>query len=238
MKAIILAAGRGRRLKSLTARLPKCLLRINGKPMLYYQIEALRRHKIRTIVMVLGYKHEKIIEYCLKHFRDCMFTFIVNPFYETTNSLVSMWFARGHLDSEFIYMHSDILFDPAILAKIKQDNRKAVIAIEQKRCDREDLKVKLKDGCLAAINKRMTIWEADGEFIGIAKFKKETALILPRLLDHFVFNKKFMFWFELSWETLIKHIRIHALNVNGKKWIEIDTLSDFRKANELFSDKE
>lgn len=237
MKAIILAAGRGKRLNPLTKNLPKCLLRINGLPIIHHQIEALKKCKIRDIVLVVGYKQEIIKKYCINNFGDCKFTFILNPFYEDTNSLVSMWFARSHFDSDFLYLHSDIMFDDGVIEGILEDENTICAGVKPKKCGKEELKVKIKDNCIVEINKTMHPREADGEYTGIVKFKNKAAPNLIRVLDDFMNNKKFMFWFELSWEKLVNYNSIHALSINEKKWIEIDTLRDLEKARVLFGTK-
>jgi len=234
MKAIIVAAGRGRRMRHFTKDTPKCLLQVNGKPLLYYQVNALRNNGIRQIVIVIGYRQKQIIDYCRKNFLDCAFTFVFNPFYETTNSLVSMWFARAFLKAGFVYLHSDILFDPKILSNILKDKRSIVMAVEGKHCDREDLRITMHKGTLRQINKRIPLSRADGEFIGIAKFSKKAAALLPDLLEQYVLQKKFSYWFELSWETLIQQSPIFISLINDFRWIEIDTPQDYLKARKFF----
>jgi len=60
MDAIILAGGQGKRLRPLTSDMPKCLVPINGKPMMSHQIEWLKRYGIERIIVACGYKWEKI----------------------------------------------------------------------------------------------------------------------------------------------------------------------------------
>lgn len=234
MKAIILAAGKGKRMYPLTKDVPKCLLQINGLPLIYYQIEALKKSKVRDIVVVVGYKQEKIREYCARNFSGCRFTFILNPFYEATNSLVSMWFAKSQLDSDFLYMHSDIMFDEKVIDDILENENIICAGVKPKKCGREELKVKIRNNCIVEINKTMPAKDADGEYTGIVKFKNKVLPDLISVLDEFMNNKKFMFWFELSWAKLVNYNSIHAVSIKDKKWIEIDTVRDFEKAQELF----
>ena len=60
MKAIILAAGRGSRMKKLTNDKPKCLVKLHGKPLLEWQLESMRKSGISEIAIVTGYKHEML----------------------------------------------------------------------------------------------------------------------------------------------------------------------------------
>ncbi|MGC9099220.1 MAG: nucleotidyltransferase family protein [Candidatus Micrarchaeia archaeon] len=61
--AIILAGGKGTRLRPLTFEVPKPLIKINGKPLIEYAVEELERNGIKNIYLSLGYKSNKIIDY-------------------------------------------------------------------------------------------------------------------------------------------------------------------------------
>ena len=97
MKAIILAAGASRRLLPLTAVTPKCLIDINGKSLLDHQLSILKSFEINDLVIVVGYKKEFIVEAIKSHWTDMNVTFIENTDYDNTNTLHSLWLAKGHL---------------------------------------------------------------------------------------------------------------------------------------------
>ena len=60
MKAIILAAGRGTRIPSITKKKPKCLIKVNKIPILLRQINFLRKLNIKDIIIVKGFKKNQI----------------------------------------------------------------------------------------------------------------------------------------------------------------------------------
>ena len=62
MKALILAGGYGKRLRPLTENLPKPLLEVAGKPILFWQIDFFKRHGVNEVVLAVGYLKEKVIE--------------------------------------------------------------------------------------------------------------------------------------------------------------------------------
>ncbi len=70
MRAIILAAGRGRRMKELGDQLPKCLIKLRGKPLLEYQLNTLRQAGINKIALVTGYRDQLFMDYDLKKFHN------------------------------------------------------------------------------------------------------------------------------------------------------------------------
>ena len=87
-KALILAAGLGSRLLKQTEEKPKTLVEINGKPILEYQLEALLRNNIKEIIIVTGYKSEKIKHFLSTHdqFKHLTITYVHNPEYGCSNS--------------------------------------------------------------------------------------------------------------------------------------------------------
>ena len=82
MKAIILAAGRGSRMKNMTNEQPKCLVDLNGKTLLERQLESLKKAGIEDIGIVTGYKHEMLKKYELVEFH--------NPLWEKTQMVSSL----------------------------------------------------------------------------------------------------------------------------------------------------
>ena len=111
MKAIILAAGRGSRMKTETENHPKCLTKLRGITLLEWQLEALRIGGISQIAIVTGYKHEMLEKWDLKTFH--------NPFWEKTNMLSSLCCADEWLEKETcIVSYSDIFYDPSAVEQL------------------------------------------------------------------------------------------------------------------------
>ena len=65
--AIILAGGKGTRVKKFTKKIPKCLIKINGKPFLYYQLKYLKKNNIKNVIISVGYLSNKIRDYLNKN---------------------------------------------------------------------------------------------------------------------------------------------------------------------------
>ena len=103
MKALVIAAGKGKRLGSYTADLPKCLLPVAGKSILDHQLEALQSNGITDIAIVKGFEAEKIQ-------RSSITTSYYNDDYENNNILSSMMYAESFLDDDIIISYSDILY--------------------------------------------------------------------------------------------------------------------------------
>lgn len=106
MKAIIVAAGRGRRLGPETAEIPKCMVSVGGKPILHRQLEAMAAAGATDFVVVRGYLGDRIAApgFALR--------FIENPEWATNNILASLLFAASEMEGGFLFSYSDIVFAP------------------------------------------------------------------------------------------------------------------------------
>ena len=114
MKAIIIAAGRGNRMKDLTSNSPKCMLKINGKTIIQTQIDHLRSFGINNISVVKGYLQEKI---CFPNL-----TYYLNDNYRKNNILESLFCAEGELCDDVIILYSDIIFERRIVEKLMESD--------------------------------------------------------------------------------------------------------------------
>jgi len=175
LKAIILAAGRGSRMKNLTDECPKCLVELRCKPLLDWQLKALREAGITEIAIVTGYKRELLSGRGLKEFH--------NPRWAETNMVSSLACAAEWLETEpCVVSYSDIFYDssavtalmhcPAMLAVTYDANWRA---LWEKRfgdplLDAETFRMKA-DGTLAEIgNKPKTVEEVEGQYMGLLRF--------------------------------------------------------------------
>ncbi len=111
-KALILAAGRGRRMGKLTDESPKALLRVAGKPLLRHALENLSAAGIAEVAVVTGYQAESL---CWPEFAQNF----NNPDWETTQMVYSLFQANEWLcASDTIVCYSDILFTPGTIEKL------------------------------------------------------------------------------------------------------------------------
>ncbi len=98
MKAIILAAGMGTRLRPITLSLPKCLVPVNSKPILEHQLEALLTAGVRDVILVVGYLSELVSDRYGTGYGGMNIHYVQNHFYDCTNNIYSLWLARQHLN--------------------------------------------------------------------------------------------------------------------------------------------
>lgn len=175
MKAIILAAGRGSRMKDLTDERPKCLLKLRGKALLDCQLEALRRAGITEIAIVTGYKCELLSGFGLVEFH--------NPRWAETNMVSSLACAQEWLLSEpCIVSYSDIFYEASAVESLMMSAASLAVTYDpnwqslwQKRFgdplfDAETFRLNL-DNTLAEIgNKPKSLQEVEGQYMGLLRF--------------------------------------------------------------------
>ncbi len=173
MKALILAAGKGSRLKEKTADKPKALVEVCGKPILYYQLTALKKNRIKDIVVVTGYKAEKISEYLSStdKFKGMNIRLIDNPEYDSTNSSYSFWLARNEIKNDsYIHLNCDLIFNPELLKQMKESKHDNLIGINKEiKLDNTMEKVRMSGDKIIAME-LSDLPGAVGRAVGIAKF--------------------------------------------------------------------
>ena len=113
-RAIIMAAGKGTRMRPVTLHTPKPLVKVNGKRMIDSVIEALHKNGISEIYIVVGYLKDQF-EILPKEYENVKL--IENPFYDTCNNISSLYVAREHIEDAIILDGDQIIYNPEILSK-------------------------------------------------------------------------------------------------------------------------
>ena len=239
MKAVILAAGMGSRIRPLTDNCPKSMLKIGGNSILEMMLSRLRDCGIRDVVLVLGYLQEQIKEYVTIRFPDLNVQFVTNEHYATTNTGYSLMLARDLVEgSAFIKSDADVVFDKEILSRLIASEHDNCLCIDKNiQLDAEEIKVIIKDqNRVIKANKSVSPADAVGESIGIEKICRDTGKQLFAELATMMQDKcNHQEYYEGAYERLIeKEIPFYALDISGLKWTEIDTAADFKLAKEIF----
>jgi choline kinase len=175
MKAIILAAGRGSRMKELTDDRPKCLVELRGMPLLEWQLQAIRGAGIVDIAIVTGYKRELLCDRGLVEFH--------NPRWAETNMVASLACAQEWLQADTcIVSYSDIFYDASAVRSLMECDADIAVTYDPnwlelwKRrfgdplLDAETFRLNA-DGSLAEIgSKPNSVEEVQGQYMGLLRF--------------------------------------------------------------------
>lgn len=238
MKAIILAAGIGSRIKPLTDNCPKSLLRVGEHTILEKMISHIQDCKITEIIFVLGYLQEQIKEYVTTNFPELHATFITNEKYSETNTGFSLMLTKNFINgSPFIKFDADVVFDKAILEKLIACEHTNCLCVDKNiNLDAEEIKVIINsDNRVIKASKTVNPNDAVGESIGIEKIDSVTARKLFSELETMMKDdKNHQEYYEGAYERLIdKNVPFHALDITGFEWTEIDTIEDYVKAKSI-----
>ncbi len=172
MKILILAAGIGSRLLPLTRNTPKSLIDLgNGMTLLETQLDAIRRSGVTDLVILTGYRSEQI-EAKIRHYQDFDFEIVYNPFYDVSNNLVSAWMAMPHISGDFILVNGDDVFHTEVLDRLLASEGEIVMVISRKESyDEDDMKIETRGDRVYQVSKQIEPGDANGESIGMIRFK-------------------------------------------------------------------
>ena len=247
MKAILLAAGSGKRLGTLTKDTPKALIDINGQSLLERQIFALRKNEIDDIIVVTGPNRDKFKIPNIKYIH-----------YANHDVLGTMMSVEEFMDDDVIISYTDIVFDEKIINSMKLSNQEINIAVEM---DWEKAYVgrtehPLEQAANVLINDKSVLkighqtetfgtFEKNnlGEFLGILKLSKSGIKIFRTEYSKLINNYKGNFHEAKSIQTgyitdMLQELinlqyLVNPVIINGK-WCEIDTLQDLERAKTMF----
>lgn len=234
MIGVILAAGKGSRLGDLTEDTPKSLLKLdNSKTLLDYNLDILEFLGLEKILIVTGFQSDKI-ENHVKSLSSVRCVF--NPFWDHCNVLGSLYIALPQIDDDFLFLHADTLVDKEVWEKLKKESGDFVLPYKHKKCGNEEMKVRHDElGTLIEITKEMNPDEADGEFLGIAKFSGKVLNYL-RETSQQLLSKNLNLYMESVVEAAIKDkMKINTFEIGDSNFVEVDFEEDYFLAKQLFS---
>ena len=256
-KAIVIAAGRGRRLVPYTDEMPKCMVPVDHRSIAQVQLEALRAHGITDVVFIRGYLGE-VLEARAGELGDVRF--IDNNDWENNNILESLFCAAAELDGPVLTTYSDIIFTPEVVGALIDAPGDVALVIDRDFRDiyegRTEHPLEQAEVCdldesggVARVGKRaLPPEQAWGEFIGLAKLSATGAAAFTsawsELCERYRGRADQPFerapTFRQAYLTdLLQHLingglRVEPVGIHGS-WREIDTVQDLQRARALLS---
>ena len=217
MQAIILAAGVGSRLKSLSGGKPKCLVEIGGRPLILHQLEALADHGVGPVLCVLGYQADEV-----KRVIGDRAETILNERFAETNSLYSLWLAREWVKGPFLLLNCDLFFDPRILERLLEEDGNVLAYDSTSSRGREQTKVAIKQRRVVDLGKDLPPASARGESLGMLRFDEEGARAMLATADALVRDGREDAWVIEATRAVCSQVPVYGVNIAGHAWTEID----------------
>jgi len=236
MKAIILAAGEGTRLRPYTLDRPKCLVEVDGKSLLDRQLAVLAAEAVHPILLIGGYRVEMLKRPGIE--------IKINPRYAETNMVWTLFCAEDDLEGDVLLCYGDIVYSREILQALLKSKADISVAIdldwesywrarnENPLDDAETLKL-ADDGRIIEIGQKpKSLAEIEGQYMGLMKFSARGIQQLRKVFNDArsegtlrgkPLEKAYMT--DLLQAMIDLHYSLIAVPIHGG-WIEVDTVND------------
>lgn len=241
MKVIILAAGVGSRLSSITGDRPKCLVRAGGTPILQWQIDAYLSAGVKPedVFVVAGYRVDQVAQFLTDHYP--LVNLVENSKYDSTNNMYSLHLALKRCSndcaSSVIISNGDCVYDPSIITDLARTGSENCIVAEKGRYQDEAMKIVVHDGRIRDIAKTIRSEDAWGVSVDLYHLSGESTAGLLRIVEDYILNQKEVnLWTEVALKDLLSEVPITPFDIGKRHWVEIDNLDDLAEADLLFSD--
>ncbi len=239
--AVLLLAGGGSRLKNISGDLPKCMVSINGKPLLERILYFLEKGGIEKTILVTGYQADHIHQSIGDKWNSIKIEYIYNSKWSTTNNVLSLDLASEYINQNFILLEGDLIFTWEAFEKMFYPNRMAVdhyksfmdgtvVSISD---DKIVNKIYLKSNPerpsdLSNMYKTVNIYSFD--------YIDYLNTIAPRLKMLIKSDQTHVYYEQAIAEAVDSgDITINSVLFTGSPWYEIDTEQDFLQAEQMFN---
>jgi choline kinase len=235
MKAVILAAGQGTRIRSVHGEHPKCLIEVENATILDHQLDALYKAGITDVTMVVGYEKEQIINHVRSRKRSHIqrVHFIENPAFAITNNIYSLWLALEWLRGDsFVVLNADVIFDSEVLDRAVRTNAPISMIVDPSWRD-ETMKVMIHGDRIIQMSKKIPREQFSGTYIGITIFSREIQARFFRKMTTAISAGRVNDFFNLAVQELADDgAHVGYTSTDGLAWAEIDDPTDLSFAQQ------
>lgn len=247
MQSIILAAGMGKRLGEYTQNNTKCMLEVNGVRLIDRALETLHEVGVSRVVLVVGYKGQKVKDYVGTDYKGTPIVYVENPVYDKTNNIYSLYLAKDYmLEEDTLLLESDLIYEPRVVQKLLDDPNPNIALVDKYES--------WMDGTVVTIDEESRITR----FIDKERFKFEEIKDYYKTVNIYKFSRefsaKYYVPFLAAYSTalgnneyyeqvlrVILHLHdapLKALPLTGEVWYEIDDVQDLDIASSMFAPTE
>jgi choline kinase len=239
-EALILAAGRGKRLKPLTDHAPKCLTEVHGTSILAHALQGLSSAGIHRCTIVVGYLSSAVEHVMGSLYADVQLKYVYNSDFDKTNDMYSLWLASEMLERGVLLMEGDIYFSHPMLHRvlIEAGNRSCYVAgdYDGRRDEvvlstNSDLRIERVD-----VVTRCPLETGPRRFIsaGMLVLQRRYCRKLSAWLMDFVNMGRVDLLFDVVISEHLQDEPIYVSRIGHDEWVEIDTGEDLKRAERTF----
>lgn len=230
---IILAAGKGDNLQPLTLKYAKTSYKLDeDTTVLQRMVRSIRKaDKNAEIVVVVGFMAEEI----KKELDGENVIFVKNPFYEVTNSISSLWFAREYLERENVaIVHGDVVFSNEIISSyLAVPTDYPYVLADSSYVSPGSYNIVAKDEQVLVMSKKLDNFTA--KYCCMTKLDPVSSRLLKEEIDNMINGNMYDQFFE---DSLVQMIMFHDFqlfykDIAGEKWSEVDSVNDLLTAQEI-----
>jgi len=231
MKAIIFAAGVGRRLQAVTQGKPKCLVEIGGRTLLSRHVECLTKLGVDCMVLVVGFAQDAIRDAMAAESSAREIRWVVNDQF-VRGSIMSLWAAREEMDDNVVLMDADVLYAPEILARLVRSSQSSALLMDETvKQESEECMIAAQDGRVLSLSKRLPAdYDEAGEGVGFLKVQKQDIPSLLHSVRTCIEAGQLDMEYEDALTTFFQNVPVGYEKIGGLPWVEIDFPEDIQRA--------
>ncbi|HSQ80832.1 MAG TPA: NTP transferase domain-containing protein [Casimicrobiaceae bacterium] len=223
MRYLILAAGMGKRMGAALGGIPKCLIEIDGEPLIGRLLRQIRRCDAAADVhVVVGYRSE-LIEPLVENCR-----IVVNPFFDITGINASLWFARAAFDQPLMLIHGDVVLSDELADALVATQAGSLVAYDSSVLDPGEINVAVAGDRVMRFGVNFSGYS--GAYAGVLKLSSHAARLFAETLDRRVrrgFNEARSYYFFAMRRLLADPgVAFAAFDLARHRWKEIDYPED------------
>lgn len=237
MKALVLAAGMGKRLHS---NINKCMVNINGMSLWERLVLAFKMADITNVIVVTGYHANELEDYILQHSPEINVCFVRNSDYEKTNNIWSLYLTYPYIDEDIILLESDLIFEEniikdlcecpfpnvAVLSKMQSWMDGTTVCLKDKYIEEIVPKNEMMNHDFSTLYKTVNIYKLSMNFLKSKYF--------PALSKYISEHGKDEYYEMVLKKMVVEETELLIGLELTSRWYEIDTIEDLKRAESLF----
>ncbi len=239
MKALIYAGGVSKRLRPLTEKIPKTLLKLDQKVILEHILDALRQNGVDDVIVLTGHGHDYVQGFTnlyTAHYPDMRVRPEYIDNYDQYGNVIALQASDAYLDDDILIINSDTIFHPQLIpVLLKADGEHAMLVDDHKILGEEEMKVLVdNNGHITRIHKSLDPSTAVGEYTGLTRLSPSARASVAQAVTDTIAADPSVYYEDALQRAIDEHgLRIQKVSTAGLPVMEIDTAENLAEAHSL-----